>query len=37
MVLIRTNINSIKNPNISNRTLSDIVVGTPTYILNFLT
>ena len=41
MVLIRTNINSIKNPNIKNRTLSELVfwsrIGTPTYIFNFLT
>ena len=41
MILVKTNINSIKNPNISNRTLSELVfwtrIGTLTYILDFLT
>ena len=41
MALIKTNINSIKNPNISNKTLNELVfwskIGTSTYILDFLT
>ena len=41
MAIIKVNINSIKNPNISNRSLNELSIwsriGAPSYILDFLT